>query len=100
MTSLGEVKLYFTEALKSIDEFENLNLTAISNNNSFNILYQTYVMSKEFSVSEFYEQNLSEKNDKNNSPPELYDWWVKNFTNNHIVFQLNFTEEYKVSTGD
>ena len=42
MTPIGEVKFYFSEPLRSINEFKDLNLTSISNDYVFNVLYQTY----------------------------------------------------------
>ena len=32
--------------------------------------------------------------------PKLQNWWVQNFTNDDIVFKLNFTEPMYVSTMD
>ena len=43
MTALGEVKMVFSEPLKSIDELEKLNLTSISNEQVFKVLYSTKV---------------------------------------------------------
>lgn len=37
------IKFTFSEPLKSIDEMEQVNLTSISNDNVFNVKYQTYV---------------------------------------------------------
>lgn len=43
MTPVGEVKLYFSEMLRPIDEMNDLNLTVISNNQVFDISYLTNV---------------------------------------------------------
>ena len=42
-TQIGEVEIYFSEILKSIDQFEGLNLTMISNSMFFEIEYKTFV---------------------------------------------------------
>ena len=48
VTPIGEVKFYFTEPLKAIEELgEGLNLTAISEQFVFNLRYQTYVNDSE-----------------------------------------------------
>lgn len=46
-TPLGEVSMFFSENLKSIDEIEMLNLTSISNNFVFKVQYSTNVESDE-----------------------------------------------------
>lgn len=45
MTPIGEVKFYFSEPLKAIEEFDQLNLDTISNEKYFKVLYSTYVES-------------------------------------------------------
>lgn len=43
MTAIGEVKLFFSERLRPIDEILDLNLTSISNDEVFDIKYTTFV---------------------------------------------------------
>lgn len=43
MNPLGEIKFYFSERLKSIDDLDLLNLTMISNDAFFKVQYKTYV---------------------------------------------------------
>ena len=67
MTPLGQVKLSFSEDLKSIEELKQLNLTSISNNQVFKVLYSTKVGANENAEDD-------NKSGKNSKKPELKHW--------------------------
>ena len=84
-TQIGEVKIQFSEILRSIDELEGFNLTMISNDFVFGVDYKTFVDGFEVGHEKV---------------PKLLDWNIKHFEGQFITFKVNISNPVMVSTGD
>jgi len=71
--------------LKSIDQFENLNLTMISNENLFEVEYKTFVDG--YQVGYEY-------------VPKLLNWKIVYFGSVFMTFEINMSNPIMVSTGE